>query len=70
MYVGYRLNEQMEFLQIWVDISKRDKLKLIDFDDFDPFYMVIGALSNVYLGCISEPVVLVVFNHKNLYKYM
>ena len=45
----------MEFLQIWVVIS-RDKLKLVDFDDFDPFYMVIGALSNVYLGYICEPV--------------
>ena len=35
---------------------QRDKLKLIDFDDVDPIYMVIGALSNTYLGYISEPV--------------
>ena len=39
----------MEFLQICID-----KLKLIAFDDFDPIYMVIGALSNVNLGYISE----------------
>ena len=32
-------------------IYHRDKLKLID---FDPVYMAIGALSNVYLGYISE----------------
>ena len=35
---------------------QRDKLKLIDFDDFDPNYIVIAPLSNVYLGYISEPV--------------
>ena len=34
---------------------------LIDFDDFNHFNMVIEALSNV-LG--------MVFNHKDLYKYM
>ena len=33
-----------------------------DFDDLDPIYMVIGARSIVYIGDISEPVV--VFNHK------
>ena len=31
-------------------------LKLIDFDDFGHIYTAIGALSNVYLGYISEPV--------------
>ena len=38
-----------------VDISKR-QAKAEDFDDFDPIYMVIGALSNVYRWYISEPV--------------
>ena len=33
-----------------------DKLKLIEFDDFYPIFMVKGALSKVYLGYISEPV--------------
>ena len=37
-------------------IYHRDILKLMDFDDFDPTDMVLGALSNVYLGYISEPV--------------
>ena len=35
---------------------QRDKLKLIDFDDFDHIYMVLGVPSNVLLGYISEPV--------------
>ena len=37
-------------------IYQRDMLKLIDFDDFDPIYIDIGALGNVYQGYISEPV--------------
>ena len=56
MYVGYPLNEQMEVLLKFAYMYQRDMLKLIDFDDFDPIYMVIGALSNVYLGYISETV--------------
>ena len=55
--MGYPLNEQMKFLQICIEyMYQRDKLKLIDFGDFDHIYMVIGTLSNVYLGYISEPV--------------
>ena len=40
----------------FVKIYQRDKLKLKVFDDVDPIYMVIRALSNVKLGYISEPV--------------
>ena len=65
MYVGYLFNKQMEFFKV-AQIYDRDKLKLIDFNDFDPINMVISELSNVYLGYISETVV--VFNHKDLYK--
>ena len=62
MYVGYPLNEEMEFFQLCLDISKRQAKAD---DDFDPIYMVIGTLSNVYLGYISEPVG--VLNHKDLF---
>ena len=40
----------------FAEIYHRDKLKLVHFAEFDPIYMVIGALSIDYLGYISEPV--------------
>ena len=39
LYVGYSLNEEVEFPPICID-NHRDKLQLIDLDDFDPIYMV------------------------------
>ena len=40
----------------FAQLYHRDKLKSIDFNDFDTIYMITGALSNVNLGCMSKPV--------------